>query len=143
MEEETKKRLTIDAIVNAPTEISPEIIENTQDEIKKKKIIIIGSPEKVSPEMLKNIQEHYTCEIEFMSQQEFADSGLGDMVDPSIIFERLYDMQPPEIPPIEILSPDWDDKKLHAPYNPRKIGKVNNKKLSAQQKQHYKQRRGR
>ena len=108
-----------------------------------KKIIIIGEKEKVTPKMLDNIKEHYNCEIIIMSREEFANSGLNDMTDPAITLERLYDMSQPEIPPLEILDPTWTDKELHTPYNPKKSGKVNNKKKQQTPKQYYKQRRGR
>lgn len=108
-----------------------------------KKIIIIGEKEKVTPRMLENIKEHYDCEIVIMSREEFENSGLNDMTDPAITLERLYDMRQPEIPPLEILDPTWTDKDLHAPHNPKKSGKVNNKSLAPAQKQYYKQKRGR
>ena len=108
-----------------------------------KKIIIIGDKEKVSSKMLENIKEHYDCEIEIITQEEYANLGINDITDNSLSIERLYDMCPPEIPPIEILDPNWIDKKLHAPHNPRTIGKVNNKKLSDIQKQYQQRKRGR
>lgn len=110
----------------------------------KKKIIIIGEKEKISPRMLENIREHYgDIVIELMSREEFANSGLNDMTDPAITLERLYEIHQPEIPPLEILDPTWTDKDLHAPHNPKKSGKVNNKSLAPAQKQYYKQKRGR
>jgi len=144
MENETKKSLIKDAIINAPIETPPEVIKNTQEEIKKKKIIIIGSPEKVSPEMLDNLNKKYNCEIVIVSREEYKEKYLKDFLEDVIERERadielcikrmeLMDYLPSTLSVDESPKPDF----------PRKIGKVNNKKLSAPQKQYNSRKRGR
>lgn len=107
-----------------------------------KKVIIIGDKTKVSSEMIENIKKHYGCEIEIISREEYANSDLSLMSDPSIALEHLFEMREPVLPEIEILDPKWKDKKLHAPYNSKNIGKVHTK-MPVYQKKYNCRKRGR
>ena len=113
------------------------------EEKQMKKVIIIGNKEKVSPKLLENIKEHYGCEIEVMSREEYANSDLlGIDRNPEIAIEHLFEKRAPVMPEIETLDFQWKDKKLSAPHCLQKIGCVH-QKMSFPKKQFKIFKRGR
>ena len=125
---------------NEKKKIMEEHIKNNE----KKKIIIVGAKDKVSPEMLANIQEHFDCEIEILSQEEYEKTHLAEFAEIAMkkelekIEEELKRLELMDCSPLSLI----EDEKIK-PEFPKTMGKVNNKKLSPLQKQHYKQRKGR
>lgn len=110
----------------------------------KKKIIIVGAKDKVSPEMLANIQEHFDCEIEILSKEEYEKMYPAEFVENLMQKEREkieYELKRLELTDY-LPSSLIEDEKIK-PEFPKIIGKVNNKKLSAPQKQYNNRKRGR
>ena len=110
----------------------------------KKKIIIVGPKENVSPRILENIREHFDCAIEILSQEEYEKTHLAEFVE--IAMKKEQKKIEEELKRLELMdylpSALPEDEKIKQEF-PKKTGKVNNKKLSPLQKQHYMQRKGR
>ena len=100
----------------------------------KKKIIVVGAKEKVSPEILDNLKEHYNCEIEIVSREEFKAKYMEEFLNVvleqekqeiELCFKRMN---------LDYLPLEIGHSEREKPYCPKKTGKVNNKKLSSQRR---------
>ena len=95
----------------------------------KKKIIIIGAKEKISPQMLNNLQNHFDCEIEIMSAEEYMASGQTFL---EALMEKEREMIEIFLRRMEAADylPALVKNEEIKPFFPKKTGKVNNKKLA-------------